>query len=59
MIFIFLLSYFNYLYFKLLIYTCLYKSNGLVDVITKNAGGNTFLYLNFTLEGMYSYISYI
>jgi hypothetical protein len=33
--------------------------NGLVDVITKNAGENSSSYLNFTLEDKYCCISYI
>ena len=56
---IYLLSYFNYLYFKLLIYICLCRLNDLVDVITKISVENTSSYLNFTLEDTYCCISYI
>ena len=45
--------------FKVLIYICLSRLNDLVDVITKNAGGNTSSYLNFTLEGAYCCLSYV
>ena len=38
--------FFNYICFKVLIYIYLSILNGLVDVITKNAGENTSLYLN-------------
>ena len=51
--------FFNYICFKVLSYICLRRLNGLVDVITKNAGGNTSSYLNFTLEAAYCCFSYV
>ena len=51
--------FFNYTCFKILIYICLCKLNGLVNVITKNVGGNTSSNLNFTLEGAYCCLSYV
>ena len=50
---------FNNICFKVLIYICLCRLNDLVDVITKNACGNTSSYLNFTLESAYCCVSYV
>ena len=53
------LFFFNYICFKILIYICLCRLNGPVDVITKNVGGNTSSYLNFILKGAYCCLLYV